>query len=121
MTLAHAAAAASPALLQPLPTASFPHSLPDTPQRSKRKHAIGCLCRRRKNTTMRARARCNLHIYLYLRIHACARALATHFRTCDMTAEWSRRQQLQACMLLVRDNAPTMAASQNGIGSGTVD
>jgi hypothetical protein len=35
VTLAHAAAAASPALLQPLPTASFPHSSLDTPHRSK--------------------------------------------------------------------------------------
>jgi len=38
-----------------------------------------------------------------------------------MTAEWSRRQQLQARMLLVRKNAPTMAACQNEISSGTID
>ena len=29
-----------------------------------------------------------------------------------MTAAWSRRQQVQARMLLVRNNAPTMAACQ---------
>jgi len=111
VTLAHAAAAVSPALLQPLPTASFPHSLPDSPHRNKRKHAIGSICRRRKNTTMRARARSHLHIFILVNPRVRARARNT-FQTCDLTAPWCWRQQLQARMLLVLNNASTMAACQ---------